>query len=205
MNSQARSSPAFNTDAPPAAARAVLKLLSRLAVGRLDVQLPDGSISRFGATDAAGPHATIRLLNWNVCAAALGSGDIGFAESYIAGDWQSSDLTALLKLFVANRDAIEQAVYGSWWGSLLFRLKHLTRRNSRRGSKKNIHAHYDLGNPFYRLWLDESMSYSRAWFEGDRDQSLQDAQQAKLRRAPTECGVQAGDRRVEIGRAEAPN
>ena len=185
--------------AAPMAARAVLRLLARLAVGRLDVQLPDGSIARFGTADGSGPQAAIRLANWKVCAAALKSGDIGFAESYIAGDWHSPDLTALLKLFVANRDAIDQVVYGSWWGSLLYRLKHLAHRNSRRGSKKNIHAHYDLGNPFYRLWLDESMSYSSAWFAGDRNQSLLEAQQSKLRRALTECGVQPGDRLLEIG------
>ncbi len=185
--------------AVPAAARAVLGLLSRLAIGRLDVQLPDGSTRRFGPASAGEPQAAMRLLNWNVCAAALKSGDIGFAESYIAGDWHSPDLVALLKLFVANREAIESVVYGSWWGSLLHRLRHLANRNSRHGSRKNIHAHYDLGNPFYRLWLDESMSYSSAWFEGDRTRSLREAQQAKLRRALDECGVRPGDRLLEIG------
>jgi cyclopropane-fatty-acyl-phospholipid synthase len=183
----------------PASARAVLGLLSRLAVGRLDLQLPDGSTRRFGPAGAGQPQAAIRLLNWNVCAAALRSGDIGFAESYIAGDWQSPDLTSLLKLLVANREAIESAVYGSWWGSLLHRLRHLANRNSKRGSRKNIHAHYDLGNPFYRLWLDESMCYSSAWFAGDRTQSLGEAQRAKLHRALTECALQPGDRLLEIG------
>jgi cyclopropane-fatty-acyl-phospholipid synthase len=190
---------ALTTVAVPTAARAVLGLLSRLAVGRLDIQLPDGSSRRFGPAGAAEPQAAIRLLNWNVCAAALKSGDIGFAESYIAGDWQSPDLTALLNLLVANREAIESVVYGSWWGSLLHRLRHLAHRNSRHGSRKNIHAHYDLGNPFYRLWLDESMSYSSAWFAGDRSQGLLDAQRAKLRRALTECGVQPGERLLEVG------
>jgi len=181
------------------AATAVLGLLSRLAVGRLDVQLPDGSMRRFGPAGAAEPQASMRLQNWNVCAAALKSGDIGFAESYIAGDWQTPDLASLLRLLVANRDAIESVVYGSWWGSLLHRVRHLANRNSRRGSRKNIHAHYDLGNPFYRLWLDDSMSYSSAWFAGDHTQPLRDAQRAKLRRALAECGVQPGDRLLEIG------
>jgi len=185
--------------AVPMAATAVLGLLSRLAVGRLDVQLPDGSMRRFGPAGAAEPQASMRLQNWNVCAAALKSGDIGFAESYIAGDWQTPDLASLLRLLVANRDAIESVVYGSWWGSLLHRVRHLANRNSRRGSRKNIHAHYDLGNPFYRLWLDDSMSYSSAWFAGDHTQPLRDAQRAKLRRALAECGVQPGDRLLEIG------
>jgi cyclopropane-fatty-acyl-phospholipid synthase len=185
--------------AVPMAATAVLGLLSRLAVGRLDVQLPDGSMRRFGPAGAGEPQASIRLHNWNVCAAALKSGDIGFAESYIAGDWQTPDLAALLRLLVANRDAIESVVYGSWWGSLLHRVRHLANRNSRRGSRKNIHAHYDLGNAFYRLWLDDSMSYSSAWFGSDRNGSLREAQQAKLQRALAECGVQPGDRLLEIG------
>jgi cyclopropane-fatty-acyl-phospholipid synthase len=183
----------------PAAGRAVLRLLDGLRHGRLDVQLPDGTQSRFGAADAGGAHAAIRLASWNVCAAVLKAGDIGFAESYIAGDWTTPDLAALMKLFVANRDAVEVAVYGSWWGSLLYRAKHLLNRNSRRGSRKNIHAHYDLGNEFYRLWLDETMNYSSAWFDGNHSRGLPDAQRAKVRRALTECGLQSGQRLLEIG------
>ena len=181
------------------AARAMLHLLAGLRHGRLDVQLPDGTQSRFGAADAAGPHAAIRLSNWKVCAAALKSGDIGFAEGFIAGDWTTPDLPALMKLFVANRDVVESMVYGQWWGRLLYRAKHLLNRNSRRGSRKNVHAHYDLGNPFYRLWLDPTMNYSSAWFEGDATRSLSDAQHAKVRRALAECHLQPGQRLLEIG------
>jgi cyclopropane-fatty-acyl-phospholipid synthase len=200
MNSSTTTPFATPADLPPsapAAARAVFRLLERLAVGRLHVQLPDGSMLRFGAT--AEPHASIRLVNWNVCGAALKSGDIGFAESFIAGDWTTPDLPALMKLFVANRDAVETVIYGSWWGSLLHRARHLLNRNSRRGSKKNIHAHYDLGNPFYRLWLDPTMNYSSAWFEGDRTRPLPQAQHAKVRRALDECALQPGQRLLEIG------
>jgi cyclopropane-fatty-acyl-phospholipid synthase len=181
----------------PAAARAVFHLLGRLQHGSLDVQLPDGSHARFGS--AQGLRAAIRLRNWNVCGAALKSGDIGFAESFIAGDWTTPDLTTLLKLFIANRDEIERVVYGSWWGSLLHRVRHLFNRNSRTGSKKNIHAHYDLGNEFYRLWLDPTMNYSSAWFEGDANGDLVQAQWAKVRRALRECEVKPGDRVLEIG------
>jgi cyclopropane-fatty-acyl-phospholipid synthase len=176
-----------------------LGLLRGVRHGRLSVQLPDGTQSRFGDADCPGPHAAIRLSNWNVCAAALKSGDIGFAESYIAGDWSTADLPALIKLVVANRDAVQGMVYGHWWGRLLYRAKHLLNRNSRRGSRKNIHAHYDLGNPFYRLWLDETMNYSGAWFEGDATRSLSAAQHAKVRRALDECGLQPGQRLLEIG------
>ncbi len=183
----------------PAAAQAVFRLLKNLKHGTLDVQLPEGSHVRFGTPAGGELRASIRLRSWNVCGAALKSGDIGFAESYIAGEWTTPDLASLLKLFIANRDEIETMVYGTWWGSLLYRAKHLFNRNSRSGSKKNIHAHYDLGNEFYRLWLDPTMNYSSAWFEGDHSQSLVSAQWAKVRRALQQCEVKPGDRVLEIG------
>ncbi len=166
--------------AATAAARSVLGLLSRIEVGALELQLPGGASARFGQGT---PGASVRVSDWNVFARALRSGDIGFAEGFIAGDWDSPDLTALLTLLIANRDRLERVVYGRWWGSLLHRAKHLLNRNSRRGSAKNIHAHYDLGNAFYRLWLDPTMNYSSAWFDGDFAQPLAQAQHAKLRRA----------------------
>ena len=186
-------------DSGPAAARAVFRLLKGLKHGSLKVSLPDGGSLQFGHALDAEPRAAIRLRNWNPCAAALKSGDIGFAESFIAGDWSTPDLSALLTLFIANRDEVEAVIYGSWWGSLLHRAKHLFNRNSRRGSKKNIHAHYDLGNEFYRLWLDPTMNYSSAWFEGERSGDLVNAQWAKVRRALVESGVKPGDKVLEIG------
>ncbi len=191
-------------DDAPAAARMVWRLLARLQVGVLDVQLPDGSTAHFGQAQAGAdaPRAAFRLHNWDVCRAALKSGDIGFAESYIAGDWSTPDLTALLRLLIANREQIETAVYGSWIGRLAYRIRHLLNRNTRANSRRNIHAHYDLGNDFYRLWLDQTMSYSSAWFEGNFDQPMADAQHAKVRRALDEAGVHRGDasqRVLEIG------
>jgi cyclopropane-fatty-acyl-phospholipid synthase len=183
----------------PAAARTVFALLKRLAHGTLDMQLPDGAQCRFGTARAEEPHAAIRLLDWSVCTAALKSGDIGFAESFIDGRWTTPDLAALLRLFIANREQIESVIYGSWWGALAYRLKHLLNRNTRRGSRKNIHAHYDLGNEFYRLWLDETMNYSSAWFEGDLTRPSAQAQTAKVRRALAQCGVGPAQRVLEIG------
>lgn len=184
----------------PAAARAVFALLFRLRTGTLDVQLPDGSMAHFGgAAGDTGPRASLRLNDWRVCNAALKSGDIGFAETFIDGGWTSPDLVALLELFIANREAVDKVIFGSWWGSLAYRLKHLMNRNSRQGSRKNIHAHYDIGNPFYRLWLDETMNYSSALFEGDLTRPTAEAQAAKVRRALRECGVQPGQRVLEIG------
>jgi cyclopropane-fatty-acyl-phospholipid synthase len=183
----------------PAAARAVFRLLAGIRGGTLNLQLPDGSQVHFGEAVEGGHRAALRLLNWDCCSAALKSGDIGFAESYIAGHWTTPDLVALLELFIANRTAIESVIYGTWWGSLAYRVKHLFNRNSRRGSAKNIHAHYDIGNAFYRLWLDETMNYSSALFEGDLQRNTAQAQTAKVRRALKECGVQPGDRVLEIG------
>jgi cyclopropane-fatty-acyl-phospholipid synthase len=181
----------------PAAARTVLKLLQGLRHGSITVQLPNGSMQRFGGE--AMPHATLALHNWNVCAAALKSGDIGFAESYIAGDWTTPNLTELLRVLVRNRAEVEAVIYGSWAGRLFYRIKHLLHRNTRANSQKNIHAHYDLGNGFYGLWLDETMNYSSALFNGDMTQPMAEAQLAKVRRALTQAAVKPGDRVLEIG------
>ncbi len=181
----------------PAAARSVLRLLKRLRHGSLTVQLPDGSMQRFGGD--AMPHATLALHNWNVCGAALKSGDIGFAESFIAGDWSTPNLTDLLRVLISNRAEVESVIYGSWVGRLAYRARHLLNRNTRANSQKNIHAHYDLGNGFYSLWLDATMNYSSALFGGDFKLPMEAAQHAKVRRALTQAGVQPGDRVLEIG------
>ncbi|MDP3252810.1 MAG: cyclopropane-fatty-acyl-phospholipid synthase family protein [Hydrogenophaga sp.] len=199
MNSTTASRNPAGFDLPrnaPAAARTTLQLLQRLVHGSLTLQLPDGTVQRFGQAD--GPHASMKLHNWNVCGAALKSGDIGFAESYINGDWSTPNLTTLLSLMVANRREVEDVIYGSWLGRFAYRVRHLLNRNSKANSRKNIHAHYDLGNPFYTLWLDETMNYSSAWFE-EPGQSMVSAQHAKVRRALRMAGVQPGDRVLEIG------
>jgi cyclopropane-fatty-acyl-phospholipid synthase len=193
-----RRSPEFSLPrGTPAAARTVFKLLQGLRHGSLTVHLPNGSMQRFGG-DAL-PHATLALHNWNVCTAALKSGDIGFAESYIAGDWSTPNLTELLRVLVKNRAEVDAVIYGSWVGRLFYRIKHLLNRNTRANSQKNIHAHYDLGNGFYRLWLDETMNYSSALFDGDLEQPMALAQYAKVRRALTQAAVKPGDRVLEIG------
>jgi cyclopropane-fatty-acyl-phospholipid synthase len=181
----------------PAAARTVFKLLQRLQRGSLTVQLPDGSMQRFGGD--AMPHATLNLHNWKVCSAALKSGDIGFAESFIAGDWSTSNLTDLIRVLVQNRKEVEDVFFGTWVGRLIYRIKHLLNRNTRSNSQKNIHAHYDLGNAFYTLWLDSTMNYSSALFAGNTEQPMAEAQKAKVRRALSMAGVKAGDCVLEIG------
>ena len=202
MNSTSASTFEFPLTAP-AAARSAMKLLLKLQHDALTVQFPDGSMHRFGDHDANALHATLMLKNWNVFSAAMKSGDIGFAETYIAGDWSTPSLTDLIKVFISNRAVVEDAIYGTWVGRLLFRIKHLLNRNSKTNSKRNIHAHYDLGNAFYELWLDNTKNYSSALFEKDVDHTSYDgmvqAQHAKVRRALKMVDLKAGDRVLEIG------
>ena len=190
-------SPAFSLPAgAPSAARATLKLLLRLKHGTLTMKLPDGSVQRFG--NGQGPQASLHLLNWNVCSAALKSGDIGFAESFIAGDWTTPHLTDLLQVLIVNRKEVGDVIYGTWLGRFAYRVKHLLNRNTKANSQKNIHANYDLGNAFYELWLDSTMNYSSAIFETP-ETSMKDAQHAKVRRALRMAQVKPGDRVLEIG------
>ncbi len=181
----------------PAAARTVLRLLQTLRHGSLTLHLPNGHVQTLG--DGQGPHVSLHLHNWKPFTAALKSGDIGFAESYIAGDWSTPQLAPLLGLLLANRKTLDDVIHGSWAGRLVYRLRHLLNRNTKSNSRKNIHAHYDLGNAFYRLWLDKTMNYSSAWFRGDQTQSMQAAQDAKVRHALHMAGVRRGHRVLEIG------
>ena len=180
----------------PFAARTVLGLLARIAHGSLEVALPDGRTLHFGA---GGPRATLCVLDWRVFRDAMSGGDTAFAEGYMRGDWASPDPAALLTLLTRNRDAIERALYGGFWGGLLYRVKHLLNANTRSGSRRNIAAHYDLGNDFYSLWLDPSMSYSSALFDGDRSLTLEAAQAAKYRRILERLQPAPGARILEIG------
>lgn len=183
--------------AAPRAARMALGLLRHLRHGTLELQLPDSTHRTCGSGD--GPRATLVLRDWRACERAMTSGDIGFAESYLDGGWTSPDLPALLRLLIANRETIESLIYGHWWGRAWYRLRHQLRRNSKAQARRNIHAHYDLGNRFYRLWLDATMTYSSAWFEGRLDRPLAEAQRAKVRRALNECALAPGQRLLEIG------
>jgi len=196
MNSTTAPRLALPADAPTAA-QTVLSLMQRLRHGTLTLQMPDGTSQVFG--NGGLPHAAITLKNWKVCGAALKSGDIGFAEGYIDGDWTTPSLTELLRLFLLNRKEVEDVIYGSWLGRLAYRIRHLLNRNTRSNSEKNIHAHYDLGNAFYELWLDDTMNYSSAWFDGNPQQPLRDAQHAKVRRALRMAQVRPGDQVLEIG------
>ena len=180
----------------PRSAAVICALLEKMSSGSLEIELPDGSRRSFGQ---GAPCAALVVKEWSVFDDALRRGDIGFAEGWIDGRWTCDSLAALLGLLVVNRRDLEAAVYGTWWGQLFDRLRHLLRINTRAGSRRNIHAHYDLGNDFYRLWLDQGMTYSSAWFEGEADRSLEAAQDAKNRRLLDQLALAPGASVLEIG------
>ena len=176
--------------------RLVFQLLEKLTGGLLEIRLPDGSCTLFGD----GEHGvTMQVHDQATFAVVLARGDIGLAEAYLDGYWDSPDITGLLALLAKNRAVLQKAVYGSWRNLLAARVRHWLNRNSKAGSKRNIMAHYDLGNDFYRLWLDPSMSYSAAIYREVDDGSLETAQHAKYRRILNHLQARAGQTVLEIG------
>ena len=182
----------------PASGRLLLSLLGQLRQGSLRLLTPDGEELYFGAAQAQA-DAELRLLDWRACRRILTGNDIGFAEAYRDGWLDSPDLTALLRLALRNEQALQLDRLGQLAKRLWYRLRHLLHVNSRRGSRRNIHAHYDIGNDFYRLWLDSSWTYSSACFDGDFKLSLADAQARKYQRIGAQLQLRPGMRVLEIG------
>ncbi len=182
----------------PAKAKLVLSGAMNLERGSLKVTLPDGrKILVVGK--APGPDAEVILKNWKLPGRAFSAGTIGVAESYMDGDWESPDVTSFLELFVVNVETGERvAGASSWIMTTIHRLHHWLNKNTRRGSRRNISAHYDLGNAFYREWLDPTMTYSSALFStGAND--LESAQTAKYRELAKDLGIGPNDHVLEIG------
>lgn len=183
----------------PVAARLLLSLLGRVRVGDLTLRAPDGALHHFGSAPSSGARAELTLHDWAVARDVLTGGDVAFAEAYMEGRWDTPDLTALLTVLAANQQALEQVFYGRAWQRALLRLRHWLRANSRRQAKRNVVEHYDLGNDFFALWLDPTMTYSSALFGGDRTQALAVAQEAKYRRILDELALPRGAHILEIG------
>jgi cyclopropane-fatty-acyl-phospholipid synthase len=138
----------------PAAKRILFALLDRLRIGAVELTTPDGRTHAFGpggapAPCAAATPAALALHDWSVASDSLAGGDVAFAEAYIEGRFDTPDLTQLLTVLAANHAPLERAFYGNVWMRSLLRLRHLLRSNTRRGARKNIVAHYDLGNDFW--------------------------------------------------------
>lgn len=182
----------------PAAFKALALGALNIREGVLVMTLPDGRTFAFGEPTGPGPRAAIHVKDYGFARRVLESGDIGFAEGYMAGEWDTPDLSATLMLCSQNLDRIFKLLRGGPIARVAHFLAHLSRENSRSQARKNILAHYDLGNSFYALWLDPSMTYSSALFDG-RDQSLEAGQLAKYRAIARAMELKPGERVLEIG------
>ncbi|MBK8957685.1 MAG: class I SAM-dependent methyltransferase [Proteobacteria bacterium] len=182
----------------PASARNFIALLSRLTHGELNFTAPDGTRTCFRGSEA-GPQADLEFSDWGVADALLRAADVGMAECYRDGRLESSDVTALVMLCAANEAAFARHFYAQPLVALQLYLKHWWRANSRAQAKRNIAAHYDLSNAFYALWLDETMTYSAACFDGDASRPLVDAQRAKYERMLELVDAQPGQHILEVG------
>jgi cyclopropane-fatty-acyl-phospholipid synthase len=182
----------------PAAFRSAIKLLkNNWQAGQLDIVTPGGHRLCFRGTDP-GPSAEMVIHDYRAAGRVMSGADIGFAEGYLAGDWDTPDLAALLTVFSLNLDRIGRMMAGNPVIRAYNFLLHRVRRNSRQGSRQNIHAHYDLGNRFYGLWLDPSMTYSSARFES-AGQALEAAQEQKYAALARSIELQSGQSVLEIG------
>jgi cyclopropane-fatty-acyl-phospholipid synthase len=178
-------------------ARFLRRLLERFDIGRISVQLPDGEIVDW-AGRAPGPQAVLVLHRWRAVRRLVFGGRLGFAEAYMDGEWSSPDLANLIEYAALNQDSAEAALAGTRFHRLLARLQHFAHANTKTGSKRNIVAHYDLGNDFYAAWLDGGMTYSSALFT-EPDMSLERAQEEKQARVLQALGLSGGERVLEIG------
>lgn len=181
----------------PASFRLAAMILVKLQAGRLDVTFPDGRTFRFEGPQP-GPCAEIIVHDPAFARPVLSKGDIGFAEAFMEGAFDTPSLATVLEYFTRNFDSAGRLTVGGWLQQVINYIRHAMRGNSRKGSKRNILAHYDLGNEFYRRWLDETMTYSSAIFEPGVD-DLREAQLHKYRTLCRSLGLQPGMRVLEIG------
>lgn len=171
-----------------------LTTCERLHEGQLTLRTPEGEIYRFGTV---GPEAEMVIKDWATVSALVAHGQVGLGESYVQGMWETSSIETLLHVAMLNRDRLSAYDQASPFNKAKFRLLDtVLRANSRRGARKNIRAHYDVGNEFYALWLDEGMTYSSALFEGG-DDDLGRAQNRKNARALSR--LNDGARTLEVG------
>jgi len=193
--------PASGVSASGAGLSLTRRFLQRLARqvthGQLLIHTPGGEVIHRAGPNP-GPSASLVLHRWRAVRRLLAAGDIGFAESYMAGDWSTLDLTALIELAACNHASMNASLNGSRVARFVNRLRHLSRRNSRAGSRRNIPAHYDLGNDFYAAWLDAGMSYSAALYTHP-DQTLEMAQAAKQDLVLDTLSLRGGELVLEIG------
>jgi len=186
-----------STDRPGLAGQLLLKLLRDIRYGHLKIILPSGGLVEKYGTEP-GPEAVIVIRRWRMLRRLVAAGDIGFAEAYIEEDWTTPDLTAVIRFAARNADALAPTIAGSPLVRLFNRAKHLLNANTKHGSRRNIEAHYDLGNAFYGEWLDPSMLYSSGMFD-DSTPTLEAAQRKKLERVLEKLDLDRSESVLEIG------
>ena len=177
--------------------RLLLAIARRIRRGSLVIHTPDGGEHVFDGPEP-GSRATVRVIRPAAVRRLLFGGDVGFAEAYMAGEIESPDIGAVVSLAIENEQAFDDALLGGRMLRLGRRIWHALRGNSRRGSRRNIAHHYDLGNAFYSRWLDDGMTYSSAVF-GAPDQDLKSAQRNKYQRICELLALEPGHRVLEIG------
>jgi len=154
--------------------------LEKISFGAIEIELPNGEVKKF-TSNIANPNAHIKIKNIAMIDACLIGGDVAFGESFINDEWESNNLPDLLLFLVLNSSVLEQFFHAHKFRMFVLYLQALFRKNTYNGSKKNIQYHYDLGNDFYQLWLDETMTYSSALFN-DGNVDLSAAQKNKYQR-----------------------
>ncbi|MBB3346616.1 MULTISPECIES: cyclopropane-fatty-acyl-phospholipid synthase family protein [unclassified Sphingomonas] len=168
-----------------------------LVTGAIEAELPDGTRRLLGGNES-GPFAAVRVVRWRALWRLVSAGSIGWYEGWEAGDWTSPDPVPVFDLFMRNRAALGDVARAKRGAKLAARLFHRLRRNDRGGARRNVAAHYDLGNDFYREWLDETLTYSSARYDAPGE-PLAEAQRRKLAAILARTGATAGQRVLEIG------
>ncbi len=181
----------------PFAVRRALSFALMLERGRLDVQMPDGRTLVFQGSEI-GPNAQMIVHDLAFASSLATAGEVGIAEAFLKGHWESPNLTHFLELFCVNQPVIRKLLEGKPLVRLIQRVMHWRNRNTKSGSLRNIHAHYDLGNQFYSAWLDGTMTYSSALFTG-AGQDLAEAQREKYAALARDIDLQPGQHVLEIG------
>ena len=174
-----------------------LEMMSNIRKGSVTIVTPEEKYLKYTGIEE-GEHVSIRINEWKFCEDIFMKGDIGLGESYISGYWDCGNINNLIKFGIENYNELERVIKGSLLKILFFRIKHFLNRNSRKGSLKNVHAHYDIGNEFYQLWLDSSMTYSSAIFNST-DEELLSAQENKYERILKNLKLKNGDHILEVG------
>ncbi|GGE36662.1 cyclopropane-fatty-acyl-phospholipid synthase [Marinicauda pacifica] len=174
-----------------------LRQLLKIKTGTMDVALPDGRVLHFKGEEA-GPHGRLEVQDYAIVRKVLAGGDVGFGEAYMDGLWTSPDLAGVLEVFSANLDRMDGVAEGGPVTRFVHWMIHRLRPNTKSGARKNIEAHYDLGNDFYELWLDASMTYSSARFN-EPEQSLESAQREKYAALARSINLKRDDHVLEIG------